>query len=335
MAEKFSLDLDSDPKVITGTRIFDAPRALVFAAWTEPRHLAQWFGPNGFSLTTHDFDFRPGGTWRFVMHGPDGRDYPNCVIFDEIVPPERIAYHHRSDEIGVELLCFKTVVAFEDLGAKTRLVMQGVFPSAEARERVVHEYGKGQTETLARLADYVEEMAKAKTEATDNDFVISRTFAAPRDLVWKAWTEPERLAAWWGPRGCTIQVKQLDLRAGGHFHYAMVFSEGNQMWGRFVFREIVPPERLVFINSFSDPEGGITRAPFPQLRDTWPLEVLTSLTFTDEGDKTGMTLRAHPINATDAERAAFAGMLASMQMGYGASFDALDKLLGAMTAANG
>lgn len=157
MAEKFSLDLDSDPKVIAGTRIFDAPRALVFSAWTEPRHLAQWFGPNGFSLTTHSFDFRPGGTWRFVMHGPDGRDYQNRVTFDEIVPPERIAYSHRG-EGDMEFVVFKTVVMFEELGAgKTKLTMQGILPSAEMRERLIREHGadKGQVETLARLADYV------------------------------------------------------------------------------------------------------------------------------------------------------------------------------------
>jgi uncharacterized protein YndB with AHSA1/START domain len=159
VVEKNSLDLSEDPKVIIATRVFDAPPALVFAAWTEPRHLAHWYGPNGFSLTTESFAFRAGGTWRFVMHGPDGRDYSNCVIFDEIVHPERIVYHHRSVE-GVEPLCFKTVITFEDLGGKTRLTMQGIFPSAEARERVVREYGKGQMQTLARLDDYVARLAQ-------------------------------------------------------------------------------------------------------------------------------------------------------------------------------
>ena len=159
MAEPFTLDLTQDPKVIIGTRVFDAPRALVFLAWTEPHHLAQWFGPNGFSLTTHSFAFEPGGTWRFVMHGPDGRDHQNRVVFDEIVPPERIVYHHGNVE-GVEPLCFKTVITFEDLEGKTRLTMQGIFPSAEARERVVGEYGKAQMQTLARLDDYVTRLAQ-------------------------------------------------------------------------------------------------------------------------------------------------------------------------------
>ncbi len=110
------------------------------------------------------------------------------------------------------------------------------------------------------------------------DFVISRTFDAPRALVWKAWTEPEQLAQWWGPKGCTIRVAKFDLRPGGMFHYAMAFQPGHDMWGRFVYREIEQPERMVYVNSFSDPEGGITRAPFPQLRDTFPLEILNTVT---------------------------------------------------------
>ena len=94
MAVKNSIDLEQDPRSIIGTRVLDAPRALVFSVWTDPKHLAQWWGPNGFTTTTHAFDFRPGGVWRFVMHGPDGRDYQNRIIFDEIAPLERIVYRH-------------------------------------------------------------------------------------------------------------------------------------------------------------------------------------------------------------------------------------------------
>jgi len=96
MIEKNSLDLDldTDARSIIGIREFEAPRELVFSAWTRAEHLAQWWGPTGFSTTTMSFDFRQGGTWRFVMHGPDGRDYQNRVTFDEIVPPQRIVYWH-------------------------------------------------------------------------------------------------------------------------------------------------------------------------------------------------------------------------------------------------
>jgi uncharacterized protein YndB with AHSA1/START domain len=84
MTVKNSIDLERDPRSIVGSRVFDAPRALVFSVWTDPKHLAQWWGPNGFTTTTHAYDFRPGGVWRFVMHGPDGRHYQNRITFDEL-----------------------------------------------------------------------------------------------------------------------------------------------------------------------------------------------------------------------------------------------------------
>jgi len=156
VAANNSIDLDQDPRVMIGTRVLDAPHELVFSVWTDPKHLAQWWGPNGFTTTTSVFEFRAGGVWRFVMHGPDGRDYENRITFDEIVRPERIAYHHGGGD-DVEPVQFNTVVTFEDLGGKTRLTMRGQFPSAEERARVIREYGadKGLVQTLARLADYV------------------------------------------------------------------------------------------------------------------------------------------------------------------------------------
>jgi uncharacterized protein YndB with AHSA1/START domain len=151
-----SLDLEHDPRSIIGTRVFDAPRELVFAAFTDPKHLAQWWGPDGFTTTTQAFDFRPGGVWRFVMHGPDGRDYQNRITYDEIVPPGRIVYRHGGGD-DVEPVQFNTTVTFEDLGGKTKLTWHGRFPSAAERARVIREYGadKGLVQTMTRLAEYV------------------------------------------------------------------------------------------------------------------------------------------------------------------------------------
>jgi uncharacterized protein YndB with AHSA1/START domain len=155
MAAKNSLDLESDPRSIIGVREFEAPRDLVFSAWTDPRHLAQWWGPNGFTTTTHSFDLRPGGVWRFVMHGPDGRDYQNRITFDEVMPPERIVYRHGGDD--VEPVQFKTTVIFEDIGGRTRMTWRGDFPSADERNRVIKEYqaDQGLAQTMARLGNYV------------------------------------------------------------------------------------------------------------------------------------------------------------------------------------
>ncbi len=160
MAVKNSIDLDQDPRAIVGIREFDAPRELVFKVWTDPKHLAQWWGPNGFTTTTSSFDMRAGGVWRFVMHGPDGRDYQNRIIFDEVVPPERIVYRHGGGD-DVEPVQFRTTVAFEDLGKRTRIVMRMDFPSAAERDRVIQEYGadKGLVQTLGRLAEHVAALA--------------------------------------------------------------------------------------------------------------------------------------------------------------------------------
>lgn len=154
MDARSSTDLDQDPRAIVTTRVFDAPRELVWSAWTDPNHLAQWWGPNGFTTTTSAYDLRPGGTWRFVMHGPDGRDYQNLVTFDEIVKPERLVYRHGDD---VEPVQFHTTVTFEDLGGKTRLTLRAQFPTADARDRVVREFGaaEGAVQTIERLADYL------------------------------------------------------------------------------------------------------------------------------------------------------------------------------------
>jgi uncharacterized protein YndB with AHSA1/START domain len=157
-----SIVLERDSSVIVAVREFAAPRELVFSAWTDPKHLAHWWGPNGFTTTTSGFDMRPGGIWRFVMHGPDGRDYQNRITFDEIVPPERIVYRHGGGE-DVGPVRFKTTVIFESLGAKTRITMRLDFPSAAERDRVVKEYGadKGLSQTIARLGEYVAAMARS------------------------------------------------------------------------------------------------------------------------------------------------------------------------------
>jgi uncharacterized protein YndB with AHSA1/START domain len=158
-----SVDLERDPQAIIATRVLDAPRALVFEVWTDPKHLAQWWGPHGFTTTTSRFDMRVGGVWRFVMHGPDGRDYQNRITFDEIVPPERIRYHHGGAE-DADPMQFRTTVTFEDLGDnRTRITLYAVFPSAAERDRVVEQYGadRGAMETLSRLADYVAARAAA------------------------------------------------------------------------------------------------------------------------------------------------------------------------------
>lgn len=160
--------------------------------------------------------------------------------------------------------------------------------------------------------------------AAGRELVITRVFNAPRKLVFKAFTEAERMAQWWGPKGSSIHVAKLDFRPGGMFHYSLESPDGNVMWARFIYREIMEPEKIVFVSSFSDEQGNITRAPF---FDNWPLEILNKLTLTENGGKTTLTLKGGPINATEDERSRFESLFSSMQQGFSGTFDQLEEFL--------
>jgi uncharacterized protein YndB with AHSA1/START domain len=163
-------------------------------------------------------------------------------------------------------------------------------------------------------------MASRKREAAEEAFVISREFTAPRERVWKAWTEPEQLMQWWGPKGFKMLACKVDLRPGGIFHYGMQAPNGDPMWGKFIYREIVRPERLVVVVSFSDEHGGVTRHP---MAPNWPLETLSIVTFAEQQGKTIVNVRWIPINATDEERKLFDSSHESMRMGWTGTMDQL------------
>jgi uncharacterized protein YndB with AHSA1/START domain len=209
-------------------------------------------------------------------------------------------------------------VTFEEQGGKTKLTVQMLFESAELRNRVAEQFGavEGLNQTLGRLVTHLPKMS--------DDFVITRELDAPRDLVFKAWTEPERLAQWWGPKGVTMVSTKVDLRPGGIFHYGMRGPDGRKMWGKFVYREIVPPKRMVFIVSFSDENGGVTRHP---MAPAWPLEMINTLTLTEHDGKTTLTLCGAPYAATEEERATFKAGHKSMQQGFTGTFDQLAEYL--------
>jgi uncharacterized protein YndB with AHSA1/START domain len=162
-------------------------------------------------------------------------------------------------------------------------------------------------------------MTASKSD-TAADFVISRVFDAPRDLVWKAFTDPERMRHWWGPKGFKVIASTMDLRPGGTYHYGLKAPDGSIMWGKFVYRDIVAPERVVLVSSFSDEAGGTTRHPGHL---SWPLEMLSVFTFEDLGGQTRFTVRWAPYNATADERKTFDDGRDSMQQGWGGTLDQL------------
>jgi uncharacterized protein YndB with AHSA1/START domain len=162
--------------------------------------------------------------------------------------------------------------------------------------------------------------------SSDNAFTISRLFDASHDAVWSAWTIPGTIAAWLGPKGSASRVVHHDLRPGGSMLQCLTMPGGIEMWGKHVYRDVVPQSRLVWEHSFSDENGDITRHPFAP---TWPLKLLTTVSFESARDKTRVTLVWEPLDATDIEAATFAAGMAGMEIGWGGSFDQLAELLAA------
>lgn len=147
------------------SRVLNAPRELVWEAWTNPQHLVNWFGPKGFTNTFYEADIRTGGKWRFMMHGPDGRNYPNVVLFSEVLKPKRLVYFQGSDEDNFPN--FKATVIFEELEGKTKLTMLSVFPTTDEKEFAVREICavEGGNETLDKLELYIKSRMELRKEA--------------------------------------------------------------------------------------------------------------------------------------------------------------------------
>lgn len=159
---------------------------------------------------------------------------------------------------------------------------------------------------------------------SDPVFTITRSFDAPLALVWKVYSQAEHLAKWWGPKGFAWVSGELDFRPGGRFHYCMRAPTGQEMWGKFDYREIVPMKKVVFTNSFSNAAGDTVRAPFAA---NFPLQVLNEVTFSEAGAKTTLSMRGTPFEAGEDEREFFRSMFPSMNQGFTGTLDQLDAYL--------
>jgi len=128
------------------------------------------------------------------------------------------------------------------------------------------------------------------TTMTEKEMVITRLFDASRELLWKAWTDPECFKSWWGPKDFTSPYSNIDLRVGGKYLNCMRGPDGKEYWTTGVYREIVPMEKIVCTDSFADPNGNIVPASYYGMAGDWPLELLLTVTFEEMGGKTKMTL---------------------------------------------
>jgi uncharacterized protein YndB with AHSA1/START domain len=406
------------------TREFDAPRELVFKAWTDPRHLAQWWGPKGFTNPVCEWDVRPGGKIYDVMRAPNGDRYPMGGEFREIVPPEKLVFACGAlDENGDLLFEFLHTAKFAKINGKTKLTLHSrVTMTTTGANRYIGGFETGMTLSLERLAEHLAqkteplvverifdapaalvwkaitnkadmnqwffELAEFKAEAgfefrfavehngfnyvhhckvtkavlnqalaftwrfvgyegdslvtielhaegektrvrlthtgletfpklpafarenfmqgwtsligsglkdfveksgdtSDREIVIAREFAAPREMVWEAMTNPKHVANWWGPRGFTMTIEKMDFRVGGVWQHVMRGPDGVKYPNHSVFTEIVTPEKIVFSHG-GKREGG----PGVSFESTWSFEKLAT-------DKTRVTIRMVFPSATD------------------------------------
>lgn len=306
------------------TRVYRAPRTLVWKVWTDPVHVAEWWGPRGFTITHHDKDLRAGGHWNYTMHGPDGVDYPNFTRYHEIVEAEKLVYDHGSD--GQSKPLFRVTVTFSDVPDGTQMDMTMGFENAEAAKASAQIIRKaGGHGTWDRLAEYLELQTRGI-----QSFTIARSFAAPRDLVFEMWIRPEHLLEWLPPVGASMQYVESDIRPGGSAFYRMDLSDG-VLYGKVVYHEIRAPERLTYTQMFSDENRGPGRH---HMLPIFPDRMHTTVLFASEGSgQTRVSVTWRPEgDVSAAELAEFIKARAGMTVGWTGSFDKLDDHLEAFKA---
>ncbi len=302
------------------TRIYDAPVQVVWDAWTDPEQVAKWWGPRGFTLTTHSKDIRAGGSWKYTMHGPDGVDYPNDIKYFEVEKCAKLVYDHGGNNDQPPL--FRVTVLFSEVKGKTKMEMSMALETPEAAEGM-RKFIKmaGGNATWDRLAEFVEKEISGKEK-----FVINRSFDVPLKQMFETWTDPKHLAQWACPAGFKMQFIKGDIKPGGSTFYVMTGDNGVKMYGRAEYLKIEKPDRIVYTQQFCDKNERVTRHP---MSPTWPETMLTIVELTEEGpDQTRVTLTWEPYGVTTSEELeTFINARGGMTQGWTGSFDKLDEHL--------
>lgn len=309
------------PNEIYIERIYDAPVKMVWDAWVDPKQVAQWWGPRGFTITNHSKDVRTGGHWKYIMHGPDGVDYPNNTKYLEVEKYSRMVYDHGGNDDQPPL--FRVTVNFIDLkGGKTRMEMIMALATAEVATETKKFIKKvGGNSTWDRLAEYLE------MDSTKQDiFVINQTFDAPLNLMFEMWTDPKHLGRWTGPAGTEINYLRADIKPGGSAFYRMLGVGDAKIYGKAEYLEIIKPNRIVYTQAFCDENEKISRHP---MAPTWPDVMKTTVSLeAEDSDKTRVTIKWQVIgDATSIERETFNKAKVGMSQGWGGSFDKLEDYL--------
>ena len=306
------------------TRVYDAPVTAVWDAWTDPAQAAQWWGPRGFTITTHSKDLRPGGTWRYTMHGPDGVDYPNTTRYLEVERHAKLVYDHGGSDDKPPM--FRVTVLFSEIDGKTRMEMSMALPTpeaaAETRKFIKKAGGNG---TWDRLAEYLEKQSSGKER-----FVINRSFDAPLEVMFEMWTNPKHFSQWLAPTGFTMEFIRSDIKPGGSTFYFMTNGGNVKMYGRASYLEIEKPDRLTYTQQFCDAQENVTRHPMSPL---WPETMLTTVLLSAEGaDQTRVTVSSEPYGPTSREELEmFIQAKGGMTQGWSGSFDKLEEYVAVLS----
>ncbi len=300
-------------------RTYNAPLQVVWDAWNDPVQAAKWWGPRGFTITTHGKDLRPGGFWSYTMHGPDGTDYENKTLYHEVEVGKKLVYDHGGSDDRPPL--FRVTVLFSEQDGRTTLDM--CFRVATVEEannlRKMIKAASGNS-TWDRLAEYLD-----ATQHSKCIFVINRSFASTPEAVFDKWIDATQLAQWLPPQGCEMSIQPGIVHVGETRSFQMISPDGT-MHGELEYRKLVRPECIVYQQRFCDEHGQPSRHPGQPL---FPESLLISVSFTLETlESTRVTLIAEPLSdVTAEEQQAFEQTRTNMTHGWNNSFDQLEELI--------
>jgi len=301
-------------------RIYDAPVKLVWEAWADPKQAAKWWGPRGFTITTHSKDLRVGGHWSYTMHGPDGTNWENKTIYHEVVKYSRLVYDHGGNDERPPL--FRVTVNFSEIKGKTKMEMTMALATPEAAAETRKFIKKaGGNATWDRLAEFLDK----ETDGSEK-FYINRSFEAPVEVVYEMWTNPKHFAQWLAPQGFNMEFLRADIKTNGKTVYFMSNGAGVDFYGRAEYLEVIPPHRVAYKQQFCDKDENISRHP---LAPTWPETTLTTVTLSEEGpQQTRVTICTEVVGATTREELeTFIKERGGMTQGWTGSLDKLEDYL--------
>lgn len=311
------------PNELNLVRLYDADVKTVWDAWTDPKKVAKWWGPRGFTLTTHSKDLRVGGHWSYTMHGPDGTDYVNKTIYHEVEKYSRLVYDHGGNEDLDRPPLFRVTVTFQNVQGKTLMDMTMAFENPEVAKQMIGFIKQaGGHGTWDRLGEFLEREATGK-----EIFVIHRSFKAPIQTVYDLWSKPEHLSKWLAPTGVEMEFIRADIRPGGKSFFKMFDAARTfEFFGLIDYLELTPPTKLVYKQQFADAAGQVSRHPHAP---TWPETMLTTVTFTSESETETRVKVNWEISgtATREELEAFIKERGGMTQGWTGSFDKLEEYL--------